>query len=58
VGRLADHLDRDLQKAVLILPAVLLVAALLWMTLALRTGRAHSLSNPTSYLLRDQKTEK
>jgi MFS family permease len=58
VGRLADHLDRDLQKAVLILPAVLLVAALLWMTLAFRTGRARSLSNPTSYLLRDQKTEK
>ncbi len=39
VGRLADHLHRDLQKAVLILPAVLLVAAFLWMVLAFRTMR-------------------
>ncbi len=44
VGRLADRLDGDLQKALLVLPAVLLVAALLWMTLAVRTIRARSLS--------------
>jgi hypothetical protein len=42
VGRLADHLHRDLQKAILILPAVLLVAALLWTVLAFRTIRARS----------------
>jgi len=37
VGRLADRLHGDLQEAVLILPAVLLVSALLWSALALRT---------------------
>jgi hypothetical protein len=40
VGRLADYLHGDLQTAVLILPAVLLVAALLWGALAFRTIRA------------------
>ncbi len=44
VGRLADRLHGDLQKAILILPAVLLVAALLWMALAYRTIKARSLS--------------
>jgi sugar phosphate permease len=44
VGSLADRLDGDLQKAVLILPAVLLIAALLWMALAYRTIRVRGLS--------------
>ena len=44
VGRLADHLGGDLREAVLILPAVLLVAALLWTALAYRTIRARGLS--------------
>jgi predicted MFS family arabinose efflux permease len=44
VGRIADHLHRDLQKAVLILPAFLLVAALLWLALAYRTIRSRRLS--------------
>ena len=39
VGRLADHLHNDLQKAVLILPVALTVAALLWMLLAMRKLR-------------------
>ena len=44
VGRLADRMNGDLQKAVLILPGALLVAAVLWLILALKTargGRAH-----------------
>ncbi|HVN23311.1 MAG TPA: MFS transporter [Syntrophorhabdales bacterium] len=40
VGRLADHLGNDLRKAILILPAALLIAALLWMLLALRITKA------------------
>jgi predicted MFS family arabinose efflux permease len=39
VGRLADHLNQDLQKAVLILPGALLVTAVLWFLLALKTMR-------------------
>jgi MFS family permease len=37
VGRLADAFSGNLQKAVLILPAALLVAAALWLALALKT---------------------
>ncbi len=39
VGRLADRMAGDLRKAILILPVALFVAALLWMTLAIKTGR-------------------
>ena len=39
VGRLADY--STLQKAVLILPAMLVVSGVLWLTLALKTARAH-----------------
>jgi MFS transporter, Spinster family, sphingosine-1-phosphate transporter len=38
VGRLADAWNHDLRKAVMVLPAVLLVAGALWLTLALRTA--------------------
>ena len=38
VGRLADH--TNLQRAVLILPAVLLLATLLWLVLALKTEKS------------------
>jgi hypothetical protein len=41
VGRVADHMDKDLQKASLILPGVLLVAAFFWGILVLKTARAH-----------------
>ncbi len=37
VGRLADRMAGDLQKGMLVLPAALLVAALLWMVLAAKT---------------------
>jgi MFS family permease len=37
VGRLADYMNHDLQKAILILPAALLIAGLLWTLLALKT---------------------
>ncbi len=37
VGRLADHMEGGLQKAILILPAVLLVNALVWLALVLKT---------------------
>jgi MFS transporter, Spinster family, sphingosine-1-phosphate transporter len=37
VGRLADHMDEGLQKAILILPAVLLINALIWLMLVLKT---------------------
>jgi len=39
IGRLADSLAGDLQKAILLLPIALFVAALLWMILALKTGK-------------------
>jgi MFS family permease len=38
IGRLADRLGGDLQKAVLLLPAVLLVAGVIWLALALKTA--------------------
>ena len=41
VGRLADRLDGGLQKAILILPAVLLVNALVWLGLLLKTAKFH-----------------
>ncbi len=40
VGRVADYMDKDLQKASLILPGVLLLAAFFWLVLALKTVRA------------------
>ena len=46
IGRAADYMNRDLQKAVLILPGVLLVAALLWLILALRTLKAGRARHP------------
>ncbi|PYK97370.1 MAG: MFS transporter [Verrucomicrobia bacterium] len=39
VGRLADHWNKDLQKAVLILPCALLVGGALWLVLALKSVR-------------------
>ena len=39
VGRLADHWQ-SLQKAVLILPSVLIIAALFWLALAMKTSNA------------------
>jgi predicted MFS family arabinose efflux permease len=39
VGRLADSFGGNLQKAVLILPVALIVAAALWLALALKTKR-------------------
>ena len=39
VGRLADSLGGNLQKAVLILPVALLVASALWLVLAVKTKR-------------------
>jgi hypothetical protein len=39
VGWLADN--SSLQKAVLILPAVLVLSGALWLTLAVKTARAH-----------------
>lgn len=41
VGRLADRMAGDLQKAMLVLPVALLVAALLWTVLAAKTLKAH-----------------
>ena len=41
VGRLADHLRGDLQRAILILPGALLIAASVWLVLALRTAKAN-----------------
>ncbi len=40
VGRIADHLRNNLQKALLILPGFLLIAGLLWLILALKTLKA------------------
>jgi hypothetical protein len=41
IGRLADAWDKDVRKAVLVLPGVLLLSALFWLGLALKTaGRA------------------
>jgi hypothetical protein len=40
VGRLADSFGGNLQKAVLILPVALIVAAALWLVLALKTKRS------------------
>jgi MFS family permease len=40
VGRLADALGGDLQKAVLILPFALIVASALWLGLAVKTARS------------------
>jgi hypothetical protein len=37
VGRLADSLGGNLQKAVLILPVALILAAALWLAVALKT---------------------
>ena len=39
VGRLADRMGGNLQRAILILPGALLVGALLWFALAVRTWR-------------------
>jgi MFS family permease len=39
VGHLSDYWGGDLQKAVMILPAALVVAAVLWVSLALKTKR-------------------
>jgi MFS family permease len=39
VGHLSDYWGGDLQKAVMILPAALAVAAVLWVSLALKTKR-------------------
>ncbi len=46
VGRLADY--SNLQRAVLILPAALLVSGVLWLALALKTARARS--NPSTQI--------
>lgn len=40
VGRMADHMGHDLQKAILILPGALLAAALLWLVLAFKTHKS------------------
>jgi len=40
VGRLADSLGGNLQRAVLILPVALIVAGALWLALALKTRRS------------------
>ena len=45
VGRLSEHW-RSLQKAVLILPGALLVAAALWLALAVKTRRAQCATTP------------
>jgi len=45
VGRLADRMDGGLQKALLILPAVLLVNALVWLCLVLKTLKSPRLTN-------------
>jgi MFS transporter, Spinster family, sphingosine-1-phosphate transporter len=47
VGRLADSFGGNLQKAVLILPVALIVAAALWLGLAWRLARAKG-KNPVS----------
>jgi MFS transporter, Spinster family, sphingosine-1-phosphate transporter len=39
VGRLADRLGGDLQKAVLILPVAILAAGFIWLVLALKTQK-------------------
>ena len=41
VGRLADRLGGDLQKAVLLLPAAVLAAGFIWLALALKTACPH-----------------
>lgn len=48
VGRIADSMDGDLQKAVLILPVALLLACMLWFALALRTKRRMAGENVVS----------
>ena len=40
IGRLADRMGNDLQMAFVVLPAALLIAALLWMSLAVKTVKA------------------
>jgi len=45
VGRLADSFGGNLQKAVLILPVALILAAALWLWLALKT--MHGPARPT-----------
>jgi len=45
VGRLADSFGGNLQKAVLILPVALIVAAGLWLVLALKTKRGKGGTN-------------
>jgi len=47
VGRLSDHWG-SLQKAVLILPVALCVAAVLWLALALKTRKTRTLSTTPS----------
>jgi predicted MFS family arabinose efflux permease len=39
VGRLADHLGGDLQRAILILPGTLVICGLLWTALAVKTAK-------------------
>jgi len=49
VGRLADAWNHDLRKAVLVLPAVLLVGSGFWLALALKTAqRSRPLPTPAS----------
>jgi 1-acyl-sn-glycerol-3-phosphate acyltransferase len=46
VGRLADAWDKDVRKAVLVLPGVLLLSSVFWLILALKTaGRAREARN-------------
>jgi sugar phosphate permease len=45
VGRLADSFGGNLQKAVLILPVALIVASVLWLTLAFKTKRGQGGAN-------------
>jgi hypothetical protein len=47
IGRAADCMDKNLQKASLILPGVLLIGALLWFLLALKTVKTHRASQNT-----------
>lgn len=44
VGRLADRLSGDLRTALLLLPVALACAGVLWMALALKTGRTRASS--------------
>jgi 1-acyl-sn-glycerol-3-phosphate acyltransferase len=46
VGHLADAWNKDVRKAVLVLPAVLLIGGAFWFVLALKKSRVSSSSNP------------